>query len=271
MHARTQNSCSSPGASGGSHSVHVPPSCCKPLSSGRSGPATRHGPNGHEPRSIAREYVSASAHRIGGPAAGGGTVSASVNVTARAPRALTAAEVRRLLHEIPAPQGGLVIFTVNTGLRLREALGVRPSHLIYARAGWGGSAQSQRAVALALPGDLCKGNKGRTVPLNRAARGCLVYLTGQGWVSKPHGDPRPVKARAFQKLLQRAGQRAGIAGRVSPHVLRHTFATRLLNVGADLRVIQTLLGHARLTTTQIYTHVTDADLAGAVALLDGPD
>jgi site-specific recombinase XerD len=73
------------------------------------------------------------------------------------------------------------------------------------------------------------------------------------------GDPR-ITPRAVQRVLKLYAAKAGITRRVTPHVLRHSFATDLLQNGADLRSVQALLGHASINTTQVYTHVTDAHL-----------
>ena len=117
---------------------------------------------------------------------------------------------------------------------------------------------------------LGKGSKERVVPLGRLARAALEeYLTRErprllgGRASPfvfvgPRG--RPLTRQAVWKLVRRRALAAGVPVRVSPHTLRHTFATHLLDGGADLRVVQTLLDHADVTTTQIYTHVAPARL-----------
>jgi integrase/recombinase XerC len=109
---------------------------------------------------------------------------------------------------------------------------------------------------------LGKGGKERMVPFGATARRALdALLTG------PHADTGPLfrnrrgrrlTARAVHDIVRARARAAGITRRVSPHTLRHTFATHLLEGGADLRLIQELLGHSRLSTTQRYTHV-DAD------------
>lgn len=115
-----------------------------------------------------------------------------------------------------------------------------------------------------------KGGKERLVPLGRAAVAALKDYLSQARPRLARG--RRVEAvflnrqggrlsqRGVRYLLARYVRLAGLDARISPHTLRHTFATHLLEGGADLRVVQELLGHARLSTTQVYTHVTGARL-----------
>ena len=113
-----------------------------------------------------------------------------------------------------------------------------------------------------------KGSKERLVPISsRAETAVAAWLDqvpgGQPWLF-PSGKSHLSRVRLFQIVRQMAGD-AGIAPeRVSPHVLRHAFATHLLSGGADLRVLQSLLGHADIATTQIYTHVDSARLVELV-------
>ena len=122
-----------------------------------------------------------------------------------------------------------------------------------------------------------KGGKERLAPLNAAARTAVkAWLTARDAKRKPEAPDSPwlfpssgrsghLTPRRFAQLLDEAAVVAGIdPARVSPHVLRHAFATHLLEGGADLRVVQTLLGHADIATTQIYTHVATDRLAQVV-------
>ena len=116
-----------------------------------------------------------------------------------------------------------------------------------------------------------KGDKVRVVFLSESAKGALrSYLKARkdmedalfvqyGKNAKNAKDLR-LSPRAIQLLLKRYAAKAGITKKVSPHVLRHSFATDLLSNGADLRSVQALLGHANIATTQVYTHVTDKHL-----------
>lgn len=114
-----------------------------------------------------------------------------------------------------------------------------------------------------------KGGQARMVPVGERARAALSrWLPLRGgpgrYLFPSRGDSHLTRVRLFQ-LLRDLALRAGIAPeRISPHVLRHAFATHLLEGGADLRVLQTLLGHADIATTQIYTHVDAARLVALV-------
>lgn len=160
------------------------------------------------------------------------------------PKFLSEAEVDALLAaaaEEPVALAGLEMLYA-TGLRVSELMGLRRTAL--ARAG----------AALIVRG---KGGRERMVPLSDTARAAALALPADGPFLFPGRDPRRAMTRqGFALLLKRAALAAGLdPARVSPHVLRHSFASHLLARGADLRSLQTLLGHASITTTEIYTHV----------------
>lgn len=121
-----------------------------------------------------------------------------------------------------------------------------------------------------------KGNKLRLVFLSGAAKEALKTYFTKRQDSSPfvfvrydraapttasiERQPQPITSRSVQRLVTHYAQQAGITKRVTPHVLRHSFATDLLMNGADIRSVQALLGHASITTTQVYTHVTNEHL-----------
>ena len=120
-----------------------------------------------------------------------------------------------------------------------------------------------------------KGGKERLVPLNQAAKCAMAdYLklraeterdTQSKWLFPSFGEQGHLTRQHFARELKTLGAASGIAPqRLSPHVLRHAFASHLLHNGADLRVVQTLLGHADISTTQIYTHVLEERLKALV-------
>jgi integrase/recombinase XerD len=176
------------------------------------------------------------------------------------PKFLDIDDVDRLLE---APDVGTAIGLRDRALiELLYATGLRVSELVNLRA------QDLRLDQGYLT-TLGKGRKQRIVPLGEsAAKWVRQYLrTGRpALLGKRAAQKLFVNARGgtgltrvgFWKILKGYARKAGLASRVSPHVLRHSFATHLLERGADLRAIQLMLGHADLSTTQIYTHILDA-------------
>ncbi len=153
-------------------------------------------------------------------------------------------------------------------LELLYATGMRVSELVNIR----GSDLHLDAEYLTCIG---KGSKERLIPMGseavtwirryqQEARAPLVARRRQPRIAAPrlfvNHRGGPLTRVGFWKILKRHGRRAGLRGPLSPHVLRHSFATHLLERGADLRAIQLMLGHADLSTTQIYTHVLEARL-----------
>lgn len=222
---------------------------------------------GRSPKSVARavacfrgfyRYLVVSGHRTDNPAA-----------DLRAPRAwkalpkfLSAEEVDRLLGapDTSEPRGirdrALIELFYATGLRVSEMVSLRQQDL------------NLESGYLTCTG---KGRKQRLVPIGEEASAWLTrYLkeSRPALLKKKSSTRLFVNARGgaglsrvgFWKILKEHGRHAGLTRTLSPHVLRHSFATHLLERGADLRAIQMMLGHSDLSTTQIYTHILDARL-----------
>lgn len=188
---------------------------------------------------------------------------------ARLPKALTIDQVERLLNASGAPEGAAGDDEALAGLRDRALL-----ELLYAT-----GARVSEAVQLDVddlhggdePREVIrlrgKGDKERIVPLGSFARAALdAYFTRARPILATRGraTPRaflgvrgvPLSRQSAWLVIQRAAEAAKLGVAVSPHTLRHSFATHLLQGGADVRVVQELLGHASVATTQIYTLVT---------------
>jgi len=179
----------------------------------------------------------------------------------RLPKALAADELQRLLDAVDeqTPAGkrdsALLEFLYATGARVSEAAGVTAPDIDY---------DSGRVHLFG------KGSKERYVPLHPLALAKLrdyeaqvrpALLLHNGQASAPAAlflstRGNALSADAIRRIVHRYGVQAGITATFSPHSLRHTFATDLLNEGLDLRSVQELLGHANLSTTQIYTHLS---------------
>jgi integrase/recombinase XerD len=221
--------------------------------------------SGHAPRSVARavactrgfyKYLAVSRRRADNPADDLQAPRAWVTL----PRYLSTEEVDRLIAQpdIATPRGlrdrALIEVLYATGLRVSELLALSQGDL------------NLEAGYLTCMG---KGSKQRIVPVGDEAAGWLTRYEREARPALLGGRPSPrlfVNARGggaltrsgFWRILKEYGTAAGIGRALSPHVLRHSFATHLLERGADLRAIQVMLGHADLSTTQIYTHVLEA-------------
>lgn len=181
------------------------------------------------------------------------------------PNVLSVAEVDQLLSTAEAEtnsedgdakkEAALRLYVL---LELLYATGMRVSELVGLRR----AAVMRDASYLTIAG---KGNKERVVPLNDRARDAInawvATLEAGPWLFPAKGEDGHLSRQVFARDLKGLAGRAGISSsRVAPHVLRHAFASHLLQGGADLRVVQVLLGHADIATTQIYTHVLDEKL-----------
>jgi integrase/recombinase XerD len=179
------------------------------------------------------------------------------------PRILDADEVRRMFEaaEDRAASGEGIALRNLALLELLYGSGLRASELVSLARG----AVRPKQPLLMVRG---KGSKERLVPISTRAQAAVAKWTvqlpsGSLWLF-PGGKSHLSRVRLVQIVRAMAAD-AGIAPeRVSPHVLRHAFATHLLSGGADLRVLQSLLGHADIATTQIYTHVESARLVELV-------
>ncbi len=179
----------------------------------------------------------------------------------RLPGVLSSQEVERLLA-IPRPatplewrDAAMLELMYASGLRVSELVGLRLSDL---------------DLSVGIIHVLGKGDKERLVPVGEAAAQSLrTYLTrGRPELERRRASPhlflgrhgRRLTRQMFWQIFKRAARAAGIVKRVTPHTLRHSFATHLLENGADLRAVQLMLGHADIGTTEIYTHVSRAHL-----------
>lgn len=177
------------------------------------------------------------------------------------PRYLSLSESLRLLEAVTGPNElrdyCILTLFLNCGLRVGELVGL--------------NVQDIRDDTIRVLG---KGNKERQIYLNEACLGALAeYLAVR---PQPKEDPRHKDAlfvsrnktrlttRSVENIVQKAVTQAGLDPKYSPHKLRHTAATLMLNNGVDIRTLQDVLGHENLGTTQIYTHISDANMKMAV-------
>ena len=197
------------------------------------------------------------------------------------PKVLSISDVDRMLTrakeltqaEGASPQQRLRAMRLHCLLEVLYATGLRVSELVALPL----SASRRDASMIVVRG---KGNKERLVPLNEASRQAMAdYLAAMEalkpekkknaasskWLFPSFGESGHLTRQHFARDLKELAAASGLAPRlVSPHVLRHAFASHLLHNGADLRIVQTLLGHTDISTTQIYTHVVEERLKSLV-------
>jgi integrase/recombinase XerD len=179
------------------------------------------------------------------------------------PRILEADEVTRMFEaaEDRAASGQVAAVRNLALLELLYGSGLRASELVSLPRG---SVRSGQPFLMVRG----KGSKERLVPISSRAEAAVgkwleIAPSGRLWLF-PSGKSHLSRVRLFQIVRAMAADAGIVPERVSPHVLRHAFATHLLSGGADLRVLQSLLGHADIATTQIYTHVDSARLVELV-------
>jgi integrase/recombinase XerD len=177
----------------------------------------------------------------------------------RLPQTLSEKEVAALLEAESNLKHRVILMTLYSGgLRLQEAIQLRPADIdsagmrIRIRAGKGGK---ERFVML-------------SVTLLDTLRDYFREYRPEEWLFYGHTKAEPIHPRSVQRLIKQAASAAGIRTRVTPHVLRHSFATHLLDRGTNLRYIQELLGHRTIGTTMIYTHVSRRMLTEVASPLD---
>lgn len=168
------------------------------------------------------------------------------------PKFLSLDEIDRLLSAVHHPRDLAILeLLYSSGLRVQELVGIDLPSID----------QSERLIRV-----IGKGNKERIVPIGRKALAAILAYLNSGTrtvettalFQNQRGGR--LTERSVERILEAAALRAGLDQHLTPHMLRHTFATHLMNAGADLRLIQELLGHANLSTTQRYTHLDLARL-----------
>jgi len=171
---------------------------------------------------------------------------------------LSDAQVRALLAHVRNPTHKACLALIYAcGLRISEAATLEVTGIDSAR------------LLLRIIG---KGNKERLVPLPAPVLDDLHHFwpshRNRRWLFPNRCGRKPVNQQVLERTCRAAARAAGITARVTPHTLRHSYATRLLESGVDIRVVQILLGHVNIATTAIYTHLTEPTQTSLKTILD---
>jgi integrase/recombinase XerD len=175
------------------------------------------------------------------------------------PIVLSKDEIKALIGAAPRDKTRLIIELIySSGLRVSECVTLKINDL-----------ELNDKIIRVKSG---KGNKDRVTILSETVvnelRRYILTLDKDEQYLFPNSKGSSLSVRNIQKLIQKSAVKAGIKKNVSPHTLRHSFATHLLEGGTDIRLIQELLGHSQLSTTQIYTHVSKEQLSRIKSPLD---
>jgi integrase/recombinase XerD len=171
------------------------------------------------------------------------------------PAVLTKDEMRALLANADTEKSRLMISLLySTGLRVSEVVNLKKNDIDFGeRTGWVRKG---------------KGSKDRLFSISdQLTKDLQEYLKEREYAYVFSKD-KPLTTRNIQKIIKQTSQRAGVQKKVTPHTLRHSFATHLLEQGTDIRVIQAMLGHSNLNTTQVYTHVSSDQIKKVANPLD---
>jgi integrase/recombinase XerD len=158
---------------------------------------------------------------------------------------LRAEEADRLSHACESAEEKLIVWTlIDTGLRVSELCSLTPQHILW---------QEKSLRISGKGGPYGKKSKKRVVPMSKRVQTLMehYFAINDKWFVGP---------RAVQKLVKRIANKAQLSQEVTPHILRHTFATLALQKGISLAAVQKILGHDRLTTTAIYLNLTNGHI-----------
>jgi len=172
------------------------------------------------------------------------------------PEVLTKDEVKKLIDSTDNVKSRLIISLLySSGLRVSELVNLKVSELNFdENTGWVRKGKGSKDRLFALSPSLCSDLKD--------------YLKGRE-NQYVFSREKPLTTRNIQKIIKGTKERAGINKKVTPHTLRHSFATHLLEQGTDIRIIQQILGHSSLSTTQIYTHISNEQIKKVINPFDG--
>ncbi len=186
------------------------------------------------------------------------------------PEVLSTEEVKRLLNAITHTKSRIIVkLLYSSGIRLSECLNLRIEDLeLGNKIGWVRGGKGGKDRMFILSHDVAEEILNYVNKINRRSGYLFTRKEGDNAGDQNAKNSRPLTPRNVQRLVKNAVRKANINKKITPHKLRHSFATHLLEAGTDIRIIQELLGHSNLQTTQIYTKVSQQQLRKVKSPLD---